>query len=79
MCDRYSRSFRLIGIQDKSNDACIDGIEVLVSRIPNNKRKLKKISNIRIDAGSERHWGTLMKLANTMSIYTRMSKKLFIM
>ena len=25
LCDRFSRTFRLIGIQDKSTDACIDG------------------------------------------------------
>ena len=24
LCDRFSRTFRLIGIQDKSTDACID-------------------------------------------------------
>ena len=26
LCDRFSRTFRLIGIQDKSSEACIDGI-----------------------------------------------------
>ena len=40
LCDRYSRTFRLIGIQDKSTNACIDGIELLTSRIPNNKKNL---------------------------------------
>ena len=34
ICDRFSRIFRLIGIQDKSIDACIDGIELLTSRFP---------------------------------------------
>ena len=78
-----------------------------MSRIPNHKRKLRKISHIRTDAGSEfrsdtfrkwcsknnirfttaapkhreqnglveRHWGTIMKLANTMLIHARLSKK----
>ena len=54
LCDRFSRTFRWIGIQDKSSDACIDGIELLVlSRIPNNHRKVNRISHIRSDAGSE--------------------------
>jgi len=109
LCDRFSRTFRLIGIQDKSTDACIDGIELLTSRIPNNKRKIRKISHIRTDAGSEfrsdtfrkwcsennircttaapkhqeqnglveRHWGTILKMANTMIIHARLSKKFF--
>ena len=41
LCDRFSRIFRLIGIKDKSTDACIDGIELLISRIPNNQRKIQ--------------------------------------
>ena len=53
LCDRYPRTFGPIGILDKSTDACIDGIEVLVSRIPNNYRILRKIFHIRIDAGRE--------------------------
>ena len=53
MCDRFSRTFRLIGRQDKSSGACIDGIELLLSRIPNNHRKINRISHIRSDAGNE--------------------------
>ena len=53
LCDRFSRTFRLIGIQDKSSDACIDGTDLLLSRIPNNHRKVNRISHIRSDAGSE--------------------------
>ena len=53
LCDRYSKAFKLIGIQDKLIDACIDGIELLVSRISNNKRNLRKISHIRTDAGNQ--------------------------
>ena len=29
LCDGYSRIFRLIGIRNKSSEACIDGIELL--------------------------------------------------
>ena len=109
LCERYSRTFRLIGIQDKSINACIDGIELLTSRIRHNKRKFSRISHIRTDAGSEfrsdtfrkwciennirfttaapkdqeqnglveRHWGTILRMANTMIIHARLSKKLF--
>ena len=45
-------TFRPIGIQDKLTDAYFDTIELHVPRIPNSKRKLKKI-HIRTDAGSE--------------------------
>ena len=27
LCDRFSRTFRICGIRDKTTDACIDGIE----------------------------------------------------
>ena len=109
LCDRFSRTFRLIGIQDKSSEACIDGIELLLSRLPNNNKIVNKISHIRSDAGTEfrsdtfrkwcsvnkirfttaapkhqeqnglveRHWGTILKLANTMIIHARLSRKFF--
>ena len=44
LCDRYSMTFRPKGIQDKLTDAYFDGIELLVPRIPNSERKLKKNS-----------------------------------
>ena len=47
------RTFRLIVIHDKSTDVWIDSIELVVSRIPNNKKKLKEISHIRMDTVSE--------------------------
>ena len=53
LCDRFSRTFRLIGIQDKSTDACFDGIELLTSKFPNRTRKIRRISHIGTDAGSE--------------------------
>ena len=31
LCDRYSMIFRSIGISDKSSEACIDGIEQIIS------------------------------------------------
>ena len=61
LCDRFSRTFRLIGIQDKSTDACIDGIELLTSRFPNRTRKIRRISHIRTDAGSEFRSDTFRK------------------
>ena len=102
LCDRYSRIFRLIGMRDKSTEACIDGIELLTSSIPTKDRRIKSINHIRSDAGSEfrsdtfrkwcserkirfttaapkhqeqnglveRHWGTIVKMANTMLLRT---------
>ena len=109
LCDRFSRVFRLIGIRDKSSEACIDGIEQLTANFPNllSKNKIKEISHIRSDAGSEfrsdtfrkwcgennirfntaapkhqeqnglveRHWGTIVKMANTLLIHARLSTK----
>ncbi len=46
LCDRFSRTFNLIGIQDKSSEACIDGIELLLSRLPNNNKIVNRISHI---------------------------------
>ena len=51
--DRSSRTFRLIGIQDKSSEACIDGIEQIISRIPNDRTRINRISHIWSDAVSE--------------------------
>ena len=53
LCEMLSRTFRLIGMQDKSSEACIDGIEPLVSRIPNSNRMINRISHIRSDTDSE--------------------------
>ena len=53
LCDRYSRIFRLIGIHDKTSEACIDGIELLTSNIPSSPRRLRSITHIRSDAGTE--------------------------
>ena len=107
LCDRYSRIFRAIGLKDKSSEACIDGIEQLISNFPCLERNLKIIHHIRSDAGSEfrsdmlrkwcgennrkfniaapkhqeqngmveRHWGTILKLANTLLIHARLNRK----
>ena len=61
LCDRFSRTFSLICIQDKSTDACIDGIELLTSIFPNRNRKIRRISHIRTDAGSEFRSDTFRK------------------
>ena len=34
LCDRFSRTFRICGIRDKTTDACIDGIELIISTMP---------------------------------------------
>ena len=98
LCDRYSRIFRTIDITDKTSEACIDGIEQLISKFPGLSKSIKKISHIRSDAGLEfrsntfrkwcgenkknfntaapkhleqnglveRHWGTIVRYANTL-------------
>ena len=33
LCDRFSRTFRMCGIRDKTTDVCIDGIELIISTI----------------------------------------------
>ena len=61
LCDRFSRTFRLIGTQDKSSDACIDGLEQIISRIPNYKRMINRISHFMSDAGGEFRSDTFRK------------------
>ena len=61
--DRYSRIFRSIGIKDKSSEACIDGIEQIISNIPQLKNKLpQNIVHIRSDFGSELRSDTFKKI-----------------
>ena len=108
-CDKFSRIFRLIRIQDKISEACIDGIELWPSNILTPTRKIKAITNIRSDPGTEfisdiirkwcaekgirfsstapkhqeqnglveRHWGNVLKMANTMILHARLSKNFF--
>ena len=61
LCDRYSRIFRAIGLKDKSSEACIDGIEQLISNFPCLERNLKSINHIRSDAGTEFRSDTFRK------------------
>ena len=69
LCDRYSRIFRSIGIKDKSSEACIDGIEQIISNIPQLKNKLpKNIVHIRSDFGSEFRSDTFRKWCGENSI-----------
>ena len=109
LCDRYSRIFRICGMRDKSSDACIDGIELLISNLPSAQRQPLSIKHIRSDAGSEfrsdvfrkwcgenkihftsaapkhqeqnglveRHWGTIVKLANALLLHARLNRKFF--
>ena len=53
LCDRYSWIFQICGIRDKSTDACIDGIELLLSTFPSSQRHLRYIWHICSDAGTE--------------------------
>ena len=68
LCDRFSRVFRLIGIRDKSSEACIDGKELLTSSIPTKERTIKYISHIRSDAGSEFRSDTFRKWCSERKI-----------
>ena len=52
-CDRYSRLFCICGIPDKSIDACIDGIELIISNLSIHQRTPQTIRHVRNDAGSE--------------------------
>ena len=62
LCDRYTRVFRFICIKDKSSEACIDGIEQIISNIPQLKDKLpKSIVHIRSGFGSEFRSDTFRK------------------
>ena len=61
LCDRYSRIFRTIGIGDKTSEACIDGIEQLISKFSIFGNNIKKISHIRSDAGLEFRSDTFRK------------------
>ena len=69
LCDRYSRIFRLIGIKDKSSEACIDGIEQIISNVSQLKDKLpRNIVHIRSDFGSEFRSDTFRKWCGENSI-----------
>ena len=41
--DRYSRIFRIIGIRNKTSEACIDGIEQLISKFSTFSKSIKRI------------------------------------
>ena len=60
-CDRYSQIFRLCGIRDKSTEACIDGIELIISNLSLHQRKSHTIKHVRSDAGSEFRSDTFRK------------------
>gem|GEM_PF-2876143 len=69
LCDRYSRLFRICGIKDKTTDACIDGIELIISTIPGNNRQPKAIRHIRSDAGTEFRSDTFRKWCSENKIH----------
>ena len=53
LCDRFSRTFRICEIRDKTTDACIDGIKLIISTIPGTNRQLRSIQHICSDAGTD--------------------------
>ena len=60
-CDRYSRIFRACGIRDKTTDACIDGINLILSSLPIQNKHISHLTHIRSDAGSEFRSDTFRK------------------
>ena len=69
LCDKYSRTFRLIGIRDKSSETCIYGMEQITSNITQLKDKLpKRIVHIRSDFGSKFRSNTFRKWCGEKSI-----------
>ena len=60
-CDRYSRIFRICGIRDKTTDACIDGINLIISSLPIKNKHISHLRHIRSDAGSEFRSDTFRK------------------
>ena len=44
--DRFSHTFRMCGIQDKTTDACIDGIELIISTMSGAQRQPRSIQHI---------------------------------
>ena len=43
MIDRFSCTFRICGIQDKSSEACIDATELIISQLNSTSRRIKSI------------------------------------
>lgn len=68
LCERYSKIFCLIGIQDKSSEACVDGIELLKSNIPTQTRKIRTTTHRRTDAWSEFRSDTFRKWCSEKGI-----------
>ena len=69
LCDRFSRTFRICGIRDKTTDACIDGIELIISTMPGKNRQPKSIQHIRSDAGTEFRSDTFRKWCGENNIH----------
>ena len=58
----------ICGIQDKSTDACIDGIELIISNLSLHQRTPHTISHVHSDAGSEFRSDTFRKWCNENKI-----------
>ena len=61
LCDRFSSTFRICGIRDKTTDTCIDGIELIISTMPGTNRQPRSIQHIHSDAGTEFRSDTFRK------------------
>ena len=68
-CDRYSRLFRICGIRDKSTDACIDGIELIISNLSIHQHTPQTIHHVHSDAGSEFRSDTFRKWCSGNKIH----------
>ena len=60
-CDRYCRIFRVCVMRDKTTDACIDGINLILSSLPIQNKHISHLTHIYSDAGSEFRSDTFRK------------------
>ncbi len=69
LCDRFSRMFRLLHIRDTISEACIDGLEQIISIISHLQINLPKIIvHIAKDFGCEFRSETYLKWCRENSI-----------
>ena len=59
----------MCGIRDKTTDACIDGIELIISTMPGTQRQPQSIKHICSDAGTEFRSDTFRKWCSENKIH----------
>ena len=69
LCDRFSRIFGIYGKRDKTTDACIDGIELIISTMPGTSRQPFSIQHICSDTGTEFQSDTFRKWCSKNKIH----------